>query len=284
MDDDGSNGSSGGVILSPPAVVKKIRANPAKRWCFTLNNYTEEELIIIGSKVPELCEKYIIGKEVGESGTPHLQGYIELKSKARPKGLFGIDRIHWEVARGNRMDNDKYCSKEDVWLIKGMPKPLKRLACEDNLYPWQEEIISYIRVDPDERTIFWIYSEDGNRGKTTFCKYLHRSYGAICLGGKSADMKNGIIEYVKNNGHTPEFIVVNIPRSFDRSYISYTGIEEVKDMFFYSGKYEGGMVDGNSPHLIIFANHYPEENKLSKDRWFIRKINDNNVLVKMKES
>lgn len=282
MSSSGSSGSNGGVILSPPVVKKNIRVNPAKRWCFTLNNYTEEELSVIGSKVPELCSKYIIGKEVGESGTPHLQGYIELKVKARPKGLFNIDRIHWECARGNVMENNKYCSKDNVWLIKGMPRPLKRLACEDHLYPWQEEIVSIVRVDPCERKIYWIYSEDGNRGKTTFCKYLHRNHEAICLGGKSADMKNGILEFLKVNGHTPELIVINIPRSFDPNYISYTGIEEVKDMFFYSGKYEGGMVDGNSPHLVIFANHYPEEEKLSKDRWVIRKINQENKLCIMK--
>ena len=70
----------------------------------------------------------------------------------------------------------------------------------------------------------------------------------MVLGGKSADMKNGVVEYQKNNTCLPEIVVLNIPRSFNSDYLSYTGIEEVKDMFFNSGKYEGGMIDGNSPH------------------------------------
>ena len=68
-------------------------------------------------------------------------------------------------------------------------------------------------------------------------------------------MKNGVIQYkINNDDCEPELIVINLPRSFNSEYLSYTGIEEVKDMCFYSGKYEGGQVVGNCPHLIIFAN------------------------------
>jgi hypothetical protein len=85
-------------------------------------------------------------------------------------------------------------------------------------------------------------------------------------------MKNGIVEYKKTNGDTPELILINLPRSFNNDYLSYTGIEEVKDMCFYSGKYEGGMVIGNSPHIFIFSNEIPKTNELSIDRWNIYDI------------
>ena len=72
-------------------------------------------------------------------------------------------------------------------------------------------------------------------------------------------MKNGVIQYkINNDDCEPELIVINLPRSFNSEYLSYTGIEEVKDMCFYSGKYEGGMVVGNCPHLIIFSNELPD--------------------------
>jgi hypothetical protein len=225
---------------------------------------------MFSSIVPIKCKRYIIGKEVGECGTPHLQGYVEFNTKVRPKSIFNCDRIHWEKAKGNVASNSNYCSKDgDVFLIKGMPRPLKPLACEDNLRQWQSDIISVVECEPDDRKIYWYYSYSGCTGKTTFARYLHRKYNAILLSGKAADMKNGIIEFEKSNGHTPELIVVDLPRGFDKEYLSYNGLEEIKNMFFYSGKYEGGMVDGNPPHLIIFCNEQPNVEKMSKDRWVI---------------
>lgn len=106
-------------------------------------------------------------------------------------------------------------------------------------------------------------------GKTTFCKYLCVNHGFVMLGGKACDCKNGVIEYAKANcGRTPDKIVVNIPRSMDNK-VSYEAFESLKDMIFYSGKYEGGMVCGNCPHLYIFANFEPDVTMMSSDRWRI---------------
>lgn len=277
MSESGSSGSSGGVILEPPA---KKRVSPAKAWCFTLNNYNDDDIKYLGSNVP-LFEKAIVGKEIGEKGTPHLQGYLKFKTKCRPlsklNGLGG--RAHWESAKGTPMQNFEYCSKEsNLVLSVGFPRPLRELACDKALLPWQTSLIPYAESEPNDREIVWVTGKEGGEGKTTFCKYLHRKYGAICLSGKSADMKHGIIAYKEKNGYTPEFIVVNIPRSFNHEYLSYTGLEEIKDMFFYSGKYEGGMVDGNCPHLWVFANEKPDYDMLSCDRWKCFEIVDSKLV------
>lgn len=255
---------------------KTPKADNAKfNYCMTLNNWTIEEYNNILNYFKEDCANvWIIGKEKGEKGTPHLQIYIHFKVRKRFSTLKKLcDRLHIEASRGNQMQNLVYCSKEGDYVTNAkIPRPIKPLACENNLYPWQEDICAIMDQEPDDRTIHWIWSDGGAVGKTTFCKYLHRKYGAICLGGKSADMKNGIIDYYNKNGHCPEAIVINLPRSFDNSYLSYTGIEEVKDMFFYSGKYEGGMVDGNCPHLLIFSNEPPNYDEMSQDRWKVVKI------------
>ncbi len=96
--------------------------SPGNAWCFTLNNYTEREFECLSSEFRNKSEKYfyIVGKEVGESGTPHLQGYIALKDrkkKFRPLPTFAVNRngknaMHFERARGNREQNYKYCSKD----------------------------------------------------------------------------------------------------------------------------------------------------------------------------
>ncbi len=274
-----SNENWGEGNTSPPPP-KQI--SPAKRWCFTYHFDEEDD---ISSIVPhnassydiiqtldKTCDVCIVGKEFGEEGeTPHLQGYCEFKKKLRPLSLELDRKIHWEKSKGNKAQNVGYCRKEELVVFeKGIPKPVKIIS-PDMFYIWEKEIIDEILNEPDDRTIFWYWGV-GNLGKTTFCKYLTIKHGAIALGGKGADMRNGVIEYNKTNGYPPELVLINIPRSFDCDYVSYEGIENIKDMYFYSGKYEGGMICGNSPHVFVFANEPPKINKLSTDRWIIREI------------
>ncbi len=243
--------------------------SPAIRWCFTLNNYTENEISSVITTIKEKCKKAIISREVGESGTPHLQGYIEFKTKTRPKSVFLFNRIHFEKAKGNAQQNYNYCSKDgDVICLIGFPKPIKLITPD---YKWEMEILSIVQEPPCDRKIYW-YWGDGNVGKTSFCKYLIVKHKAIMVGGKGADMRNAIVDYVKTNGYTPELILINIPKSHDSEYLSYEGMENVKDMCFYSGKYEGGMVCGNPPHLFVFSNEPPTTHKMSEDRWVIKEI------------
>ena len=265
-----SNSSIGGVILEPP---NGKQISPSLRWCLTLNNYTSEEVEEFSSIVRQYCRYGIVGYEQGEEGTPHLQGYIEFKTKKRPMSIFGNKRIHWEKAKGNRKVNYEYCFKEKkLCLLWPHVVPIKTIDM-DQLKDWQLNILDEIKEEPDDRTIHWLWSSEGGVGKTTFLKYLVVHEDFVVLGGKAADCRNGIIEYAKaHDGATPKRIGINIPRSFCSDYVSYEGFENIKDMLFYSGKYEGGMICGNCPHVYIFANFEPDKDNLSKDRWKIREI------------
>jgi hypothetical protein len=85
-------------------------------------------------------------------------------------------------------------------------------------------------------------------------------------------MKNCVLSYYETNNRLPKIVLIDIPRSTNTDFLSYQGIEEIKNMFFFSGKYEGGMVCGKPPHMFIFANEYPNTNKCSQDRWKIKNI------------
>lgn len=262
-----SNSSKGGGNTKLPPK----QCSPAKRWCFTSFKVEQSDIDLIIGIVESSNSSSIIGLETcPESGKKHLQGYIEFSSKVRPKNLFD-STIHWEKCKGNRDANITYCSKESIaWCNFKIPKPLKLIS---DLYDWQSEIVNIVKQEPDDRTIVWRWDEDGNTGKTSFCKYLCAKFGAIMLGGKASDMMNCIVDYMKNNnGCTPEIILINLPRSYNSDYLSYPGLESIKDMCFYSGKYEGGQVVGNSPHLIIFSNEEPIYKKLSEDRWDVKCI------------
>jgi len=51
-------------------------SNPAKRWVFTLNNYTDEDISALADASTvnggETFSYLVFGREVGESGIPYL--------------------------------------------------------------------------------------------------------------------------------------------------------------------------------------------------------------------
>lgn len=114
-----------------------MNRNPSKSraFCFTLNNYTDaeqENLRALG--VHDGTRFLIFGRERGESGTPHLQGYVlfnSATSAAAAKRRLG-PRYHVETARGRPDQNIKYCSKEgDTEEFGQRPEPGRRSDLAD---------------------------------------------------------------------------------------------------------------------------------------------------------
>jgi len=91
----------------------------AKRWCFTLNNPTANEVqhvIAFATQEPRLCDYLVFGRELSSTGTPHLQGYVIFTTAHRlraAKQSLGSDRFHLQVARGTPSQNRTYCTKEN---------------------------------------------------------------------------------------------------------------------------------------------------------------------------
>ena len=84
-------------------------------FCFTLNNYTDDELSSL-CPPPENVSYLIFGKEMSESGTPHLQGYFETSRRYTVGGLtklFSSKRFHFEIRMGTQDQAIEYCRKED---------------------------------------------------------------------------------------------------------------------------------------------------------------------------
>lgn len=85
----------------------------SRAWCFTLNNPTDEEKKYIKENDLKKFSYVIVGQEQGESGTPHLQGYIEYKDQKTFMVMKKIlPRCHLESRKGTALQNKTYCSKE----------------------------------------------------------------------------------------------------------------------------------------------------------------------------
>lgn len=105
------------------------KAPRSRRWTFTLNNYQEVDESTLQSLVgPSMDITYLVygREEAPQTGTQHLQGYLELSSKRTMKGLRRLtaslsNRPHLEIARGDQASNRVYCSKSGDYTELGTP-------------------------------------------------------------------------------------------------------------------------------------------------------------------
>lgn len=108
----------------------------ARMWFYTLNNYTEEDY----ERHQQLeCKWHVCGKEVGESGTPHLQGTIAYKNAKSFQSMKKLlPRAFIAVAKGNSLQCYEYCIKDgDFFEIGTRPKTSKEKG-KGEKRRWQE--------------------------------------------------------------------------------------------------------------------------------------------------
>jgi len=277
-----SSSSEGNTNTSLEKAPKKKQISPSKKWCFTLNNYTESEHELILMIFSSNSSKFIIGKEIAESGTHHLQGYVEWPRKIRPISLNLPSRIHWEKARGTRADNLVYCSKEGNFITNCVvAKPIKCID-ESKFYSWQTKLLEMLLGPCCDRTVWWIYDEEGNKGKSAFCKFMCMKHNALMVDGKSSDIYQGLASHIETEGSAPEIVLIDCPRHAI-NYMNYGAIEKVKNGHVFSGKYESKQLIFNSPNVCIFANSLPDFTKYSGDRWIVYTINEKKELIEYDE-
>lgn len=245
-----------------------VRKN--RKWFITLNNYSQEEKDNILEQWNSQ-KAYVIQEEMGKNGTPHLQGCVWMKNPRSLKSMKIInERAHWEVCKSWK-DAVVYCSKEETkngerWskgviikpqIIDPIKKPRR----------WQRMILNLVNQPRENRIINWIIDRKGNKGKTSLTKHLCITRGAIVVGGKGSDMRYAVAKTIEDKGDI-EIVCIDLARTSE-GFVSYEGIENIKNGIFFSGKYESGMCIFNSPHILVFSNYEPDYEKLSKDRWNI---------------
>ncbi len=242
-----------------------------RKWCFTLNNYTQSDIDTLQVSFGKISStEYVFQEELGDNETRHLQGCVAYRNAVRFSTLKSLcPRGHWEKCKDWNASK-AYCSKLDtrngsIFTNIDFPRdPLEGHV----LYEWQKNILHIADGEPDDRTIYWFWEPTGNVGKTALCKHIMLSARkATYVSGAGKD----ILFSFTNLDPKPKIVLWDVPRSAE-GYISYQAIESVKNGIFFSGKYESKTVLFNCPHVIIFANFEPDTSKLSEDRWNITKI------------
>lgn len=103
----------------------------SRGWCVTVNNYVDADIHRFRDFHDSTagCKYLIIGKEVGESGTRHLQIYLYVENPRFGNVLRQAcgAKGHWTAAKGTPAQNQTYCSKDNDFMEYGeLPKQGKR--------------------------------------------------------------------------------------------------------------------------------------------------------------
>lgn len=235
-------------------------------WCFTLNNWTEDEKNLIRNS--DWIKYGIIGEEVGEEGTPHLQGYIELKTKrtlGSMKRHFG-ERIHWEIRRGNQAQATDYCKKDGNFIEWGEPKRqghrndldkirvmasdngMRMVSATGNLQQIKvaEKFLTYNEEPRDFKpNVIWIYGPSG-AGKSRMARELCDSDDIYT----KSDNNKWFEGY---DGH--EYVILD---DFRDTWMPITDFLSLIDRYERRVEYKGGSRQMRARNMIITSIMHPE--------------------------
>lgn len=284
----------------------------SRNFAFTVNNYTDSVLDSLRQSLSKEGVRYaIFGYEVGQSGTPHLQGYLSLKKSTRVQAAkrdYLVATAHIEVAKASEQKNKAYCSKEGKTeefgqsneqgkrsdlvgfqeTVKSGVFDLKRLreefpeVCakyprfvteyirdqipdpEIPMHPlrdWQQELNQRLLREPGDREVIFVVDHQGNKGKSWFAKYyckLHRD-AFLMRPGKHADMTYMLPSILR-------VLFLDCTRK-QVEYMPYTFLEELKDGYVSSTKYESCVKKYPKLHVVVLMNQDPDPTALSEDRY-----------------
>lgn len=276
----------------------------AHHWCFTHNNYTDEDVAHYSQLIKEDRIKYVIfGFEKGESGTPHLQGHVKFSCRVRLHQARAFLKGHVTVCK-DISKSIAYCKKEGNWREFGVApcKPRARNDLEsfkdtvksgvyemDKLYEmhsgvcaryprfvesyvshsrpapevpehevssWQLGLKEILDGEPNPREVIFVVDSVGGKGKSWFAQWYCQKFPPcqVKAPGKKVDIR---------------VLFVDAPRSKQDEYIQYDFLEEVKNGYVFSGKYDSKMKLVTKTHIVVMMNENPSMVKLSSDRYRI---------------
>lgn len=236
----------------------------SRGWCFTLNNPTATCTDVLNELE---CRYLVYGREVGESGTEHLQGYVEF-ANAKPLGGVKkvLERAHWECRKGTPEEASQYCKKDGDFVERGeMLKQGKRSDLEvmaslvlggaSTAEVAQEAPATFVRFHRGLEALK--ASQYSHRTERPCVVWL---FGA-CGSGKTRETVDCKSFYIKDgtqwwDGYTQQSrIVID---DFNGKW-PFRDLLRLLDRYPYQGQTKGGYVKINSPEIYITADRSPSE-------------------------
>lgn len=159
----------------------------------------------------------------------------------------------------------KYPTFVRQYVRKYLPK---RKFKDFELRPWQKELEEMLKEEADDRSVVFVIDPVGNSGKTWFSSryFTMNSNDTFYLSPtKKNDMTNLLPSKLR-----VLFIDCTRQRMRDADTMGYlySFMEEVKNGFVTSGKYEGAVKIFSDPiHIVMLMNEEPDFQAMSADRY-----------------
>lgn len=245
------------------------------------------------------CKKYCLQLERGEAtGYEHYQGRLSLIKKKRKVELMklfegaGVPVPNYLEPTSSPVylkGDNFYVMKEDTridgpWTDKDEEKYIPKQFREKDLKKWQVKVVEDSKVFND-RLVNVIYDPVGCNGKSFLS-----SYCSLFLSGITVPPVNDAKELMAvmcdicmgKEERKPNPVFIDMPRSQDQSrlYGVYSAIEQIKNGLLYDLRYKYKEWWIDSPAIWVFMNTMPDLSSLSKDRWIIWEIKDNDLVRK----
>jgi len=130
--------SKASVVESTTTTANK-RDSAVKHWCFTINNPDKHGKDDPFKALEGVYHYLVVGKEVGEQGTPHYQCYVILKQKMRLTALKKLlPRAHLVQSRGTAQQASDSCKKDGKFTEDGvLPLSGAELGGQANAQKWE---------------------------------------------------------------------------------------------------------------------------------------------------
>jgi len=231
--------------------------------------------------------KYVIGEEhhdpEGDSYDKdkplHYHAFLDFgkgkKFKTTNCRFFDVKDIHpsltgsfqkcYPAKEGNYITNfpDFEIELEDYMEAINPTWKISKEKVHEIFYPIID-LVSVPQMQKINRSIIWIYSQEGGKGKSLFINYLLDNIrGTHLFGGKYGDMARCMLPLAPTKC---KLAVIDIPRKMKT--ISYAGLEGLADGHMFSWKNDSMGIRFRPPHIIVCANFYPEPDEdLSEDRF-----------------
>lgn len=125
-----------------------------------------------------------------------------------------------------------------------------KLVCPQiQLKPWQVYLDRELDGPPRDRVIYHVHDRAGNAGKTTFATWLARKHGSklVRLTTTGRYGLEHIVEYGAG------IYILDCARE-SRGHINWAFFEDIKNGYVIDTKYEGGVYEFPTPHVVILCN------------------------------